>query len=430
MRISYLCAVAALVWARHSVANVVGGDLQNFNAVPGGIDYVTVHASETVEPGIFNLGLMVNHAVNSLPYSDEAAQGKLDYNDALTMLDVGLGAGVLPSLELGFSVQSLLAQQVSGGSDHGQFGSRGIINSRVYGKLRALELSRGGLAVVTSAVFNNVRNNPYIGAGGSQIGIVELAGDTHFSKVGLAVNVGYRFRKKGDPLPGYETRPMGNQYIGSIGASYLLPMVDTKLVLEIFGSRSAERGSTGLSKRQASSAELLAGVKHDLTTAIALHAGGGTELIHGAASPDWRAYAGLNWAFGTPRRPDRAGRMLVKVTTREESATLHRLNFATGSHQVPGEAMPELQALAREIKAASYELIIVEGHTDSVGSEEDNQQLSERRAKTVRTWLIKHAGVAAGKIKAVGYGESRPIADNGNFQGRHRNRRVEVRVQR
>jgi outer membrane protein OmpA-like peptidoglycan-associated protein len=429
MRISRLCTLLALLTAAHASANVVGGDLQNFNAVPGGIDYVTVHSSETVEPGIFNLGIMVNHAVNSLPFRDEEEQGKLDYNDALTMLDVGLGAGILPSFELGVSLQSLLAQHVSGGSAHGEFGSRGIINARVYGKLRALELSKGGLALLASAVFNNVRNNPYVGAGGSHVGIVEVAADTHLAKVSLAVNVGYRFREKGDMLPGYSIRPMGNQYIGSIGMSYLLPMVDTKLILELFGSRSAERGSTGLSERQASSAELLAGVKHDLTTAIALHAGGATELVHGAASPDWRAYAGVNWAFGSPRQPDRR-RLLVKITTHEESTTLRRLNFATGSHQVPPEALPELRALGREIMEAPYQLAIVEGHTDSVGSEEANQRLSEQRANTVREWLIKNAGVPAAKIRAKGYGETRPIADNGNFQGRHRNRRVEVRVQR
>jgi len=67
----------------------------------------------------------------------------------------------------------------------------------------------------------------------------------------------------------------------------------------------------------------------------------------------------------------------------------------------------------------------VEGHTDSVTSDAYNQQLSERRADAVRTWLESH-GVAAGRLTTVGYGESKPVADNGTVAGRQQNRRVEI----
>ncbi len=72
--------------------------------------------------------------------------------------------------------------------------------------------------------------------------------------------------------------------------------------------------------------------------------------------------------------------------------------------------------------------IMVRGHTDSSGSDDYNQSLSERRAAAVRGFLMG-AGVAANRITAHGYGESAPVADNGSESGRSQNRRVELNVQ-
>lgn len=68
----------------------------------------------------------------------------------------------------------------------------------------------------------------------------------------------------------------------------------------------------------------------------------------------------------------------------------------------------------------------ISGHTDSRGTEEYNQALSERRAKSVRDYLVAH-GVAASRLTSRGYGESQPVADNATDQGRAQNRRVELR---
>jgi len=72
--------------------------------------------------------------------------------------------------------------------------------------------------------------------------------------------------------------------------------------------------------------------------------------------------------------------------------------------------------------------IEVEGHTDSVGPDTYNMKLSERRATTVKDYLIKEAGVNSSKIKAIGFGESKPVADNKTAAGRAQNRRVEILI--
>lgn len=71
--------------------------------------------------------------------------------------------------------------------------------------------------------------------------------------------------------------------------------------------------------------------------------------------------------------------------------------------------------------------ILVQGYTDSTGSEEHNQRLSERRAASVQNHMLLN-GVDATRIEAVGYGEGYPVADNSTAQGRQLNRRVSILV--
>ena len=72
--------------------------------------------------------------------------------------------------------------------------------------------------------------------------------------------------------------------------------------------------------------------------------------------------------------------------------------------------------------------MLIEGFTDSTGSAEFNQGLSERRALAVRSALVD-AGVSPQRISTEGYGMARPVADNSTPEGRQRNRRVEIVIQ-
>ncbi|NIN01823.1 MAG: OmpA family protein, partial [candidate division Zixibacteria bacterium] len=71
--------------------------------------------------------------------------------------------------------------------------------------------------------------------------------------------------------------------------------------------------------------------------------------------------------------------------------------------------------------------ILVKGHTDGTGSEIYNQELSERRSKSVKNYLIA-SGVASPRITAIGFGETMPVAPNDTPEGRQANRRVEIEI--
>ncbi len=84
----------------------------------------------------------------------------------------------------------------------------------------------------------------------------------------------------------------------------------------------------------------------------------------------------------------------------------------------------ELNAVANAMKEHDDINLVLEGHTDSIGTDAYNQDLSERRVAAVKARLVQDYGIPAGRISTVGYGESRPIADNSTDEGRARNRRV------
>jgi outer membrane protein OmpA-like peptidoglycan-associated protein len=101
--------------------------------------------------------------------------------------------------------------------------------------------------------------------------------------------------------------------------------------------------------------------------------------------------------------------------------------FATGTYQLLPIAKLKLNDVAKALIEQGDSSIIVEGHTDSRGSDRANQQLSLRRAQEVRGYLVSQ-GVPSDSIRAVGVGESRPLASNASAEGRANNRRVEIVV--
>ncbi|WP_445383722.1 OmpA family protein [Robiginitalea sp. IMCC43444] len=101
--------------------------------------------------------------------------------------------------------------------------------------------------------------------------------------------------------------------------------------------------------------------------------------------------------------------------------------FDTGKASLKTESVSVFVDIIKILNEYPNAKFTVEGHTDSVGSEKLNQQLSEKRANSVRDFLIKE-GIASDRLSAVGYGESRPIASNNTRAGRTQNRRVEINL--
>ena len=99
--------------------------------------------------------------------------------------------------------------------------------------------------------------------------------------------------------------------------------------------------------------------------------------------------------------------------------------FDFDSSAIRPDAERALSEVLEVVRAFPGRPLRVEGHTDSIASEGYNQKLSESRAASVAEWLSAH-GVDSGRLKTLGWGERRPVADNQTPEGRQQNRRVEV----
>jgi OOP family OmpA-OmpF porin len=106
---------------------------------------------------------------------------------------------------------------------------------------------------------------------------------------------------------------------------------------------------------------------------------------------------------------------------------LEGVTFETNSSVLTGDSKPVLDTVAKGLKEHPRLVVEVQGHTDSTGSPNYNVALSERRAESVRDYLLNQ-GVSSGQLSAKGYGQTRPIAPNTSAAGRAQNRRVVMHV--
>jgi outer membrane protein OmpA-like peptidoglycan-associated protein len=99
--------------------------------------------------------------------------------------------------------------------------------------------------------------------------------------------------------------------------------------------------------------------------------------------------------------------------------------FDVNSSALDGQGRTTLDDVSGVLNQYPKTAVVIQGHTDSTGSEELNQSLSERRAGSVRGYLVNR-GVDADRLAAIGYGETYPVASNDSESGRQQNRRVDI----
>ncbi len=101
------------------------------------------------------------------------------------------------------------------------------------------------------------------------------------------------------------------------------------------------------------------------------------------------------------------------------------ITFVSGSDDLNQDFYEVLDSVVLVLLEFDKTLIVIAGHTDSVGSDKDNQRLSRRRAYSVTDYLLQ-SGVTEARVDPIGFGEKLPIADNATAEGRALNRRVEL----
>ena len=116
-----------------------------------------------------------------------------------------------------------------------------------------------------------------------------------------------------------------------------------------------------------------------------------------------------------------------KPVVKPKKIVLRGINFHLDKAEIKPESEPILNGATQMLKDNPGVKVSIEGHTCSLGTDEYNQRLSEQRAQSVFRYLVRK-GIDPSRLKATGFGESRPIADNQTEEGRRLNRRIELIV--
>nr|MBO2510186.1 porin [Gammaproteobacteria bacterium] len=181
-----------------------------------------------------------------------------------------------------------------------------------------------------------------------------------------------------------------------------------------------------------------AGLKYYFTENF--YARGGVDGLYNfdRGDSEWMAGVGVGVNFGGGSKPAPVVAAAPEPTPEpapvvEEAPQTVRVEldvkFDFDKSVVKEESYGDIKNLADFMNQYPQTTTVVEGHTDSVGTDAYNQKLSERRANAVRDVLVNQFGVSPERVDSVGYGESRPVADNSTAEGRAINRRVEAAVE-
>jgi outer membrane protein OmpA-like peptidoglycan-associated protein len=202
----------------------------------------------------------------------------------------------------------------------------------------------------------------------------------------------------------------------------------TRKALPLIVATSFLTGCAGLQKTDWPTCAAIGGVGGAALGAIesSTWAGGGAVVGAGMAA----AYC---WVHGAGDEQVVMVEEVVEEVVVAEPAEAVRVEldvkFDFDKAQVKPESYGDIKNLADFLTQYPQTTTVVEGHTDSVGGDAYNQTLSERRANAVRDVLVNQYGVGSDRVNAVGYGETRPVADNASADGRAVNRRVEAEVE-
>ncbi len=144
-----------------------------------------------------------------------------------------------------------------------------------------------------------------------------------------------------------------------------------------------------------------------------------------APDGDWEGKKLSAEVGGCPHWSGSLGGEVKKKLLSEGRARVYGILFDLDLATIRGESKPVLDEVLGVLKGEPGWKVTIEGHTDSTGGDSHNLELSQRRADSVKAYLVA-GGITADRLQTKGYGESRPVADNATELGRAQNRRVEL----
>lgn len=407
------CATMPL-WAAASF------DSMTFKPATDQGSYLNVEQSQTLGQWGHALGITADYATRSLVLKNAAGTAIQDVVQRQLAVDIAGAIGLTDWLNFGIGFGGVPYQRfVTPGSGVQDNGARiGDIRLNLKAQFVDPEESAIGLAVVPFMTIPTGSDAHFTGNGTvTGGGLVVLDTKRLGERLSFAVNVGGEARKNVVLAPG--ATQIADQFIYG-AAMNILVAKPLELIAEVRGKTPFNNFFVARDSQLEVDGAVRFGIGENHPFQIT--AGGGTGLQRGTGSPTIRAFTMLSYRF-----PVRAS---DPVVIPEEVISTNKIHFAFNKATIRPESFSVIDNILTGIQnRPAIERVRVEGHTDSVGSDQYNQSLSERRAAAVGTYLIQK-NYPAEKLTTVGRGEGFPVTDNATLQGRAQNRRVEFHLQK
>jgi len=416
----FFMTIPALSEARHNASVVF------FKPTTDGGRYITLYQTENLRKFQYNVGLMNDYAYRPLEYVNNNGNRLRGIVDNVILTNIFGAVGFTDWFEAGinlpiswweaFYTLNSGATAVPKENRGVQLGDLRLETKFSLPKIKNFPL---GFAIIPFMYFPTGDSAHLIGNDMWSPGVKLAIAGTIKDRVWLVANIGYRNYERTAYDSNYshavldDTLELGGGVHVKITKSWAaIGEVYSEGVLSGFFENNLQNPTeVALSGRFMPQKGKLNG----LSTTF----GGGTALVMGFGSPDFRLFAGIQYT-----RPQKIKKELAVLKSDRIEIT-ESIHFEFDKAIIKEDSYPILDAVARVItNNPQIALIGVEGHTDWIGSDAYNEKLSDKRANAVRDYLIKK-GIAEERLVAKGFGESRPIADNNTTQGRALNRRTD-----
>lgn len=408
-------------------------DISLFDPATDAGRYLSVHDSETMLQGRWNVGFYLDYARKPIELRNVTTNQRFDIvRDSLSAHVTGamgvtdwFAAGVDIPVTFWLAFFDPNAQRTTLGNAPKQ-NKAGIGDIRLETKFQLLDIERYnfGIAVVPYMLFPSGRKNTFISgerwAPGAK---VALEGNIR-DRVWISGNVGYQFvHRENQYFAGNASAIMNDLLTFSVGGRARINdewAVLTEVLSETLAKNIFKFGTQ-------TPVEVVGGVQftpqRGAARGLGVTLGGGAGVTRGVGAPQAHVLVGVT--YPTPKVVHVRG---PEVKIEEKIVITQKIHFAFNSASVRAISYPILDDVVSILVANPHiTRVQVEGHTDFIGGDAYNVRLSQRRADAVVQYLV-NKGIARDRLAPVGYGESRPIADNNTDEGRAKNRRTEFTI--
>jgi outer membrane protein OmpA-like peptidoglycan-associated protein len=390
--------------------------------------YLSVYGSQTLQQWQYRTGAYFHYANDPLEVG-LAGVRRFGVIDHLLVGDFFGSLGLTDWFSLGLSVPVALYEDFNNIATGESEKTIRMMDVRLEGKFRLLDIDRHnvGIAILPYIFFPTGSGSRFVGNGSFAGGLKGIVDFDIVDRVQIGLNLGYMARDRVVIL----NTEVDDMFTYGLGVSVRAVKNWMDVIAEVYGSTNV----TEFFERESElPLEIDAGFRFNLPKpeGLQITAGGGLGLTFGYGTPDFRAILGVSYL--KPRRVDLPPPPPPPVEEAEVKRTPTAIVITKTIHFEFDKAV--IRPISFRILDAVVDImkqnpdirkVRVEGHCDAKGSDAYNIKLSQRRSNAVRDYLIAH-GIEADRLVAVGYGESRPVADNGTAEGRARNRRVEFTI--